>query len=44
MPSNPNDGVTGAVPNSGLLFAIPKSIDIESPAVKQAAKACQYIV
>jgi hypothetical protein len=42
----PNDvnaegyGVMGAVPNSGLVFLIPKSIDIEAPAVKRAATAC----
>ncbi len=43
MPSNPNgDGVTDAVPGppGGPIFVIPKSIDIESPAVKQAATAC----
>ena len=42
LPSKPNNhALTGAVPNSGLIFAIPKSIEIESPAVKQAAQACR---
>jgi len=47
MPINVNaEGyrVTGAVPNSSLVYLIPKSSDIHSPAVKQAAKACQYTI
>ncbi len=35
-------GVTGAVPNSNLVYLIPKSINIASPAVKQAGKGCQF--
>jgi hypothetical protein len=43
MPSNRNAySVTGAVPGppGGPIFAIPKSINLESPAVKQAETAC----
>ena len=43
QPSNLNGyGVQGAVPGppGGPIFVIPNSIDIESPAVKQAATAC----
>jgi hypothetical protein len=42
-PSNLNgSGVQSAVPGppGGPIFVIPKSIDIEAPAVKQAATAC----
>ncbi len=35
-------GVTGAVPNSSLVYLVPKSIDFQSPAVKRAAMTCQY--
>ncbi len=43
MPSNANSyHVQGAVPGApgGPIFLIPKSIDIEAPAVTQAAAAC----
>lgn len=43
LPSNLHGaGVQDAVPGppGGPMFVIPKSIDIESPAVKHAAKAC----
>lgn len=45
VPTNVNAegyGVTGAVPNSSLVYLVPKSIDFSSPAVKRAAQACQY--
>lgn len=45
VPTNVNAegyGVTGAVPNSSLVYVVPKSIDFSSPAVKRAATACQY--
>ncbi len=44
MPSNLNGyGVQSAVPGppGGPIFVIPNSIDLESPAVKRAATACQ---
>ncbi|MGO9975155.1 MAG: hypothetical protein ACLP01_20615 [Solirubrobacteraceae bacterium] len=44
IPSNLNGyGVQSAVPGTpgGPMFVIPKSIDLESPAVKQAIVACQ---
>ena len=47
VPTNVNTegyGVAGAVPNSSLVYLVPKSIDIEAPAVKRAAKACQYSI
>jgi hypothetical protein len=47
VPTNVNAegyGVAGAVPNSSLVYLVPKSIDISAPAVKRAATACQYIL
>jgi hypothetical protein len=37
-----NAGVTGAVPNTDLVYVIPKSIELAAPAVMRAGKACGY--
>jgi hypothetical protein len=40
-PSNPADYGT-VINRNGVVFAIPKSIDVNSPAFKQAASACHF--
>jgi hypothetical protein len=40
-PSNPSDYGT-VINRNGVFFAIPKSIDVNSPAFKQAATACNF--
>jgi hypothetical protein len=37
-----NAGATGAVPNTDLVYVMPKSIELAAPAVMRAGKACGY--
>ena len=40
-PSNPSE-YSAVISRNGVVFAIPKSIDVNSPAFKQAATACNF--
>lgn len=41
-PSSPPSGTAGIMENNGVAFVIPSSINIQSPAFKQAATTCHF--